>query len=136
MRGSRPAVCAAGTVALLALGATVFGQEIAPLDIYTGDPSLRRQPAATVFPAYPEEARLYRWEGEATVCFKINAEGEIVRPKIASSTHRVFERPALRAIRASAFTPLGAGEADSAAEVCRVFRFRLNAVDSPDAIPP
>jgi hypothetical protein len=59
-----------------------------------------------------------------------------VRPKIASSTHRIFERPALRAIRTSAFTPLGAGEASSAAEVCRVFRFRLNPVDSPDATPP
>jgi TonB family protein len=110
----------------------MLAQESAPLDIYTRDSAVRR-PAATVFPSYPEEARLYRLEGETTVCFKINAQGEIVRPKVASSTHRIFERPALRAIRASAFTPLEAGAVDSAADVCRVFRFRLSPLAAPDA---
>jgi TonB family protein len=87
-----------------------------------------------MFPQYPEEARLYRLEGETTVCFKVNAQGEIVRPRVASSTDRIFERPALRAIRASSFMPLSAGEPDSgAADVCRVFRFRLNPLSGPDA---
>ncbi len=87
-----------------------------------------------MFPKYPEEARLYRLEGETTVCFKVNAQGEIVRPKIASSSDRIFEKPALRAIRASSFTPLEAGETDGVnADVCRVFRFRLSPLDGADA---
>jgi TonB family protein len=119
---------------LLAFGGVVLAQESVPLDIYTKDSTVRRQPAATVFPKYPEDARLFRLEGETTVCFRINAQGEIVRPKVASSTDRIFERPALRAIRASSFTPLEVGQADSVADdVCRVFRFRLTPLAAPDA---
>jgi TonB family protein len=106
-----------------------------PLDVYSGDSALRREPAATVFPEYPEEARLFRLEGETTVCFRINAQGEVVRPKVTRSTHRIFERPSLRAIHASAFTPLEAGESASPFDVCRVYRFRLNPVAAPTGIP-
>jgi TonB family protein len=97
-----------------------------PVDIYSGDSALRRQPTNTAFPEYPEEARWERLEGETTVCFRINLQGEIVRPRVASSTHRVFEKPAMRAIRDSAFAPLGAGQVESTSDVCRVYRFRLN----------
>jgi TonB family protein len=97
---------------------------------------VRRRPATTAFPKYPEEARLYRLEGETTVCFRVNAQGEIVRPRVESSTHRIFERPALRAVRASAFEPLGVGEGDSVPDdVCRVFRFRLSPIAVPEPPP-
>ena len=133
MRGSRGLARVAGATSLLVFGGAVLAQETVPLDIYSRDSAVRRQPAATVFPQYPEEARLYRLEGETTVCFRVNAQGEIVRPKVTSSSHRIFERPALRAIRASAFEPLEAGQGDSVPDdVCRVFRFRLSPIAAPD----
>ena len=136
LRGRRRSTRAAAATALLVFGGAIFAQETLPLDIYTRDSTVRRQPQNTMFPKYPEEARLYRLEGDTTVCFKVNAQGEIVRPKVASSTDRIFERPALRAIKASSFTPLEAGDADSvAADVCRVFRFRLNPLPGLDAAP-
>jgi TonB family protein len=113
-----------------------LAQGNAPVDIYSGDSALRRQPAATAFPEYPEEARRERLQGEATVCFKVNLQGEIVRPRIASSTHRVFEKPAMRAIRESAFAPLDADEVESASDVCRVYRFRLNPLPALVAAAP
>jgi TonB family protein len=84
-----------------------------------------RTPATSDFPEYPEDARRDRLEGEATVCFTVDALGEVVRPKVRSSTHRVFEKPALRSIRASTFEPLEAGEVASPLESCRTYSFRL-----------
>jgi protein TonB len=84
-----------------------------------------RTPATSDFPEYPEDARRDRLEGEATVCYTVSASGDVVRPKVRSSTHRIFEKPALKSIRASTFEPLDAGEVASPLESCRTYRFRL-----------
>ena len=126
----------AATVAALAIARGVLAQASAPLDIYTDDSQTRRQPAATAFPDYPEEERRDRVEGETTVCFRIDAAGEIVRPKVRSSTHRAFEKPAMAAIRQSLFVPLAAGEVESPGEVCRVYRFRLKPIAAANAVLP
>jgi TonB family protein len=84
-----------------------------------------RTPSTTAFPAYPSIARRERIEGEATVCFTIDARGRVVRPAIRSSTHKIFERPALRAIKRSSFEPLAEGEEPSPVKSCRTYRFRL-----------
>ena len=127
--------CVAPILVLFTIRVALAQANSQPLDVYSGDSALRREPAATVFPEYPEEARFFRLEGETTVCFRINAQGEVIRPRVARSTDRIFERPSLRAIRASAFTPLEFGEIASAADVCRVYRFRLNPLAPPDAAP-
>jgi len=95
---------------------------------YVFDSSRERTPVVTEFPKYPYVARRDRIEGEATVCFTINRRGEVVRPGIRSSTHRIFRRPALKAIRKSTYEPLASGEALSGVKSCRTYRFRLEPV--------
>ena len=92
------------------------------------DTSTDRIPALTAFPKYPTIARRDRIEGEATVCFKIRANGRISRPVVTDSTHRIFARPALRAIKKSTFEPLGPGQILDSARTCRTYRFRLDPV--------
>jgi len=101
------------------------------------DSSSERVPAVTAFPKYPAIARRDRIEGEAVVCFHIDARGKIVRPSIRSSTHKVFRKPALRAIRRSSFAPLAEGEKPAVEKTCRTYRFRLDPVNaaSRDFLP-
>jgi TonB family protein len=92
------------------------------------DTSTDRVPALTSFPKYPRVARRDRIEGEATVCFKIKADGRISRPVVTESTHRIFSKPALRAIKKSSFEPLGPGQVLDTARSCRTYRFRLDPI--------
>jgi protein TonB len=101
-------------------------------DVYFADSGRERTPAITAFPKYPSVARRDRVEGEATVCFTVNAKGQVIRPGIRSSSHKVFERPALDAIRASTFEPLKAGETKSSLKTCRIYRFKLAPVEDSE----
>ena len=92
------------------------------------DSSRDRMPLVTEFPKYPYVARRDRIEGQATVCFTINRRGAVVRPGIRSSSHRIFRRPALKAIRRSTFEPLQEGEAKSSLKTCRTYRFKLDPI--------
>ena len=92
------------------------------------DTATDRIPALTAFPKYPSIARRDRIEGEATVCFKIKANGRISRPLVTDVTHRIFSRPALRAIKKSTFEPLGPGQVLDRARTCRTYRFRLDPI--------
>jgi len=87
-----------------------------------------RVPALTAFPKYPSIARRDRIQGEATVCFKIRANGKISRAVVTEKTHRIFSKPALRAIRKSSFEPIGPGQLLATARTCRIYRFRLDPV--------
>ncbi len=69
-------------------------------------------------------------EGETTVCFTVNSRGQIIRPGIRSSSHKIFEKPALEAIRASTFEPLKPGQTKSVLKTCRIFRFRLDPISA------
>ncbi|MEX2122687.1 MAG: energy transducer TonB [Woeseia sp.] len=90
------------------------------------DSSKERLPAVTAFPGYPSIARRERLEGEATVCFTIDKDGRIMRPTLTSSTHKIFEKPAMRAIRHSSFEPLASGARLETPKTCRTYRFRLD----------
>jgi TonB family protein len=94
------------------------------------DSSNDRVPAVTAFPKYPSIARRDRMEGEATVCFTIDKRGRIIRPSVTSSTHRIFEKPAMTAIRNSSFEPLAAGEKPATPKTCRTYRFRLDPINA------
>jgi TonB family protein len=93
----------------------------------TDSSSGRREPEVTRFPYYPALARRQRIEGEVTVCFKVAPDGRILEANVTSSTHEIFEKPALEAIRQSSFEPLAAGE-ELVPTVCRTYRFRLDPV--------
>ena len=92
------------------------------------DSSRERTPLVTEFPKYPYVARRDRIQGEATVCFTVNSRGTVVRPGIRNSSHRIFRRPALKAIRRSTFEPLEEGEVSSSLKTCRTYRFKLDPV--------
>lgn len=100
-------------------------QNISPIVTHIFDSSTDRVPLKTAFPKYPSVARRDRIEGEATVCFKIKTNGRISRPSLRSSTHRIFNRPTMRAIKRSTFEPLGPSQILAIAKTCRTYRFRL-----------
>ena len=100
------------------------------------DVSTDRIPLVTAFPRYPSVARRDRIEGEATVCFKIKTNGKISRPSMRESSHRIFVRPTLRAIKQSTFEPLAPNQILATAKTCRTYRFRLEpVVVTNDSVP-
>jgi len=84
-----------------------------------------RVPVNTVAPVYPVVARRDRVEGDVQVCFNVDREGRPYRIAVRSSTHRVFEKPAIRAIRASRYRPLPEDAEVPGIKTCRTFMFRL-----------
>ena len=96
------------------------------------DENLDRAPVNTVVPKYPETARRDRIEGEVTVCYRIDREGQPHNVRVRYSSHRVFERPARRAVRASRYAPLAEDQKPSPVKSCRTFRFYLEAVGPED----
>ncbi|MCP4302886.1 MAG: energy transducer TonB [Gammaproteobacteria bacterium] len=104
--------------------ATAFADDVRgpqPVDI-------ERMPSLTVMPDYPEIARRDRIEGEVQVCFEITRDGRTRRIAVRKSTHRLFEKPAIRAVRASTYVPLSKDAALSGIKACRTFRFTLEPV--------
>jgi len=82
-----------------------------------------RKPLHTVIPAYPEKARRDRIEGEVQVCFEITRAGRTRRIAVRNSTNRVFEKPSIRAVRASTYEPLPDDVELPAIKACRTFKF-------------
>lgn len=135
MRNSKPLLVTLLLVSLLLLlvAPSLVAEEAVPRKTHFVDTSTDRTPAKTAFPEYPRIARRDRIEGDTTVCFKIDARGRIRSPRIRETTHAIFKRPALRAIRQSSFEPLAPNEILAQGLICRTYRFRLEPVlaDSP-----
>ena len=87
-----------------------------------------RKPLVTVVPDYPAIARRDRIEGEVQVCFEITRSGKPRRIGVRKSTHRLFEKPSMRAVRASTYVPLPRDAEVPAIKHCRTFRFKLEPV--------
>ena len=92
------------------------------------DSSSDRMPSVTAVPQYPETARRDRIEGEATVCYTIDADGRIRRPVVRRSSHKMFVKPALKAIKQSSYEPLRSKQESAVTRTCRTFRFLLKPV--------
>ena len=92
------------------------------------DASSDRAPTVTAVPQYPKNARRDRIEGEATVCYKIDNKGRIINPSVRKSSHRMFAKPSLKAIKQSSYEPLGPDKEVSKVKTCRTYRFLLNPV--------
>jgi len=93
------------------------------------DSSTYRTPLQTVIPEYPQKARRDRVEGRVEVCFDIDRLGRTRRIAVRRSTNRAFEKPSMRAVKASRFRPLGEDEALQAIKSCRTFVFALEPVE-------
>ena len=114
---------AASFLALCLIASTATGQETTFTRFIDEDGD--RVPTHTVVPVYPREARRDRLEGDVQVCYFVDRKGFPYRVAVRTSTHRVFEKPAIRAIRASTYAPLKEDETSSGIKTCRTFRFRL-----------
>lgn len=94
---------------------------------------LERVPLKTVVPEYPESARRERVEGEVQVCFDVDRQGRPWRIAVRRSTHRVFERPSINAVRASTYVALDPDVPLPVVKTCRTFRFTLPPDQPADA---
>ncbi len=97
-------------------------------ELLPGKADSDRTPLHTVIPKYPAIARRDRIEGEVQVCFNISRDGRTRRIAVRKSTHRLFEKPAIRAVRASSYASIPDGMEVPAIKACRTFRFTLEAV--------
>lgn len=112
-------------IALLATATSATEQApTRPAGDFDGD----RVPKLTVVPEYPQSARRDRVEGEVQVCFNINRAGKTRRLSVRNSTHRVFEKSALKAVRNSTYAPLPKDAVVPGIKYCRTFRFFLEPV--------
>ena len=96
------------------------------------EPAGDRVPVHTVVPVYPEKALRDRIQGQVEVCFNIDRDGRPLRIAVRKSTHRMFEKPAINAVRASSYKPLDDNEVLSGIKTCRTFRFQLDPVAIED----
>lgn len=119
---------------MLLMSTASFAQARSSAVRHFTDTNTNRVPALTAFPKYPSVARRDRIEGEATVCFKIRANGKISRAVVTDKTHRIFSKPALRAIRKSSFEPIGPGQILATARTCRIYRFRLDPIVAKNSV--
>jgi TonB family protein len=109
--------------------AVVLAADQAPLVAHVIDSSTSRIPTHTVAPEYPRKARRDRIEGEVQVCFDVDREGRTRRIAVRNSTHRAFEKPSIKAVRASIFRRIGKEEPLQAMKSCRTFIFSLEPVE-------
>lgn len=54
---------------------------------------------------YPESARRFGIEGRVLVSALLDTTGDVLKVRIVESTHKIFEEPAMSAIKQSRFTP-------------------------------
>ena len=105
---------------------------VAALDVdaadYGAGETGERKPSHTMVPVYPERARRDRLEGDVQVCFNVDRTGKTHRVRVRKSSHRIFEKPAVLAVRLSRYEPLPEAEMPVGIKTCRTFRFRLTPV--------
>ena len=100
-----------------------------PLVRHLAEQANKRVPMSTVAPAYPHIARRDRVEGDVQVCFNIDRKGRPYRIAVRSSSNRIFEKPSMRAVRASRYAPVPDEQEVPAIKTCRTFQVRLERVD-------
>lgn len=99
-----------------------------PLVRHLAEQANKRMPTSTVAPVYPPIARRDRVEGEVQVCFNVDRKGRPYRIAVRRSTNRIFEKPSMRAVRASRYAPVPDEQEVPAIKTCRTFQFRLERV--------
>ncbi len=118
-------------ILLLAAAVPAAAEEGAPVTARIIDTALDRKPEHTVAPKYPRDARRDRIEGTVQVCFEIDRKGRPRRVAVRHSTNRVFEKPSIKAVKASTFRPLREGETLPLIKSCRTFIFSLEPAEDP-----
>ena len=115
---------------LLLLGLPTLATAEEPNVTHFADQGGDRIPLNTVAPVYPAAAQRDRLEGDVQVCFHVDRDGRPYRIGVRTSTNRLFEKPAMRAVRASRYQPIANDRQVPGIKTCRTFRFRLESVAS------
>jgi len=113
----------------LLLTASILAAEDEVTVAHVVDSISGRMPLQTVVPEYPHKARRDRVEGQVDVCFEIDRQGRTRRIAVRNSTNRAFEKPSIKAVRASTFRPLKDDEGLPLIKSCRRFIFSLEPVE-------
>ena len=74
---------------------------VVPIDLLDNSPRTRLQPS----PVYPHPAKAQGLSGDVMVEFMVDESGRVHDPRVVSSTDRVFEENALRAVAKWVFEP-------------------------------
>lgn len=114
-------------LALILAAPVLFAEDDVPV-AHVVDSVTDRIPLQTVAPEYPRKARRDRIEGQVEVCFDIDRKGRPRRIAVRNSTNRAFEKPSIKAVRASTFRPLKDDEELQSIKSCRSFIFSLEPV--------
>ncbi len=117
------------TILVLVMVSPVISAEEKSAVAHVIDSNLSRIPSHTVAPKYPRKSRRDRVEGEVEVCFEIDRKGRPRRIAVRNSTDRVFEKPSLKAVRASSFKALDDHQELQSIKSCRTFIFSLEPVE-------
>jgi len=96
------------------------------------DAAGERMPLQTVVPIYPERALRDRIQGVVELCFDVDREGRTSRIAVRHSSNRLFEKPAMLAVRGSSYVPVAENKVLSGIKTCRTFRFLLDPVAIED----
>jgi TonB family protein len=112
--------------------AFAYAADEQPLVAHIIDSSTKRIPTHTVAPEYPRKARRDRIEGEVQVCFDVDRDGRTRRIAVRHSTHRAFEKPSIKAVRASTFRSIGREDPLQIMKSCRTFIFSLEPAEEED----
>ena len=119
----------ASGIVLLLMATAITAEDDDAVVARVVDSGIERIPEHTVAPKYPRKARRDRIEGEVRVCFEIDRHGRPRRVAVRNSTHRAFEKPSLKAVKASTFRALGDDEPVPQIKACRTFVFELQPVE-------
>ncbi len=111
------------------LTTSAFGDDDEALLAVVIDTNTSRISVTVVAPEYPRDARRDRVEGEVQVCFEVDRKGRTRRVAVRRSSNRAFERPSIRAVKASTFRPIGDDEELPPIKSCRTFRFALQPIE-------
>jgi TonB family protein len=117
-----------GVTLLLAFSMTSQAEE-SPILARVIDSNTSRVAVLVVAPKYPKHARRDRIEGEVQVCFDVSRRGRTRRIAVRHSSNRAFERPSIKAVRASTFKPLKKNQPLQPEKLCRRFIFSLVPVE-------
>ena len=69
------------------------------------DPLSEYLPTVRVAPVFPEKALENGLSGSVTVEFTVRKNGTVSRPKVVASSDKVFEKPALKAVKDFKYNP-------------------------------
>ncbi len=109
---------------LASLGGDGAGTGLDAFDV--ADLEKRPEAVSQVAPVYPAALRKARIEGSVTLVFLLNEGGTVEDPRVETSTHSEFEKPALDAVRRWKFRP-GMREGKAVKTFMRLpMRFRMS----------